>query len=125
VTLSQQRAIAALFLILAGVLAVRHAFNPAYVSDPESDSGPRAGELLDRVDPNSADWPQLAALPGLGEALARRIVDYRREFLATHTGRRAFERLEDLENVKGIGRAMLANLQPYLHFPPDTGSPRP
>lgn len=59
------------------------------------------------VDVNQADWPELTQLPGIGETLAKRIVDSRETdgpFL-DHS---------DLQRVRGIGPRTLERLRPYL-----------
>jgi len=53
-------------------------------------------EPLQKVDINRAGTTQLLALPGIGPALAQRIVDHR-----TKNG--PFKRAQDLLNVPGIG----------------------
>jgi len=69
----------------------------------------RAGPLVARfqVDINSAEWPELAQVPGLGETLARRIVDSRLKDGAygDHDG---------LLRVPGIGPRTLERMKPYL-----------
>jgi competence protein ComEA len=61
-----------------------------------------------KVDVNEAHWPELAQLPGIGETLARRIVDAR----ATSG---PFVDHDDLrERVSGIGHVKLETLRPYL-----------
>ena len=60
-----------------------------------------------RVDLNQAQWPELALLPGVGESLARRIVEYREEH-------GAFSNLDQLANVRGIGAVKLERIRPYL-----------
>ena len=52
------------------------------------------------VNINTADASELAQLPGIGEVLARRIIDYRR----IHGD---FTALEQLTNVEGIGEGKL------------------
>jgi competence protein ComEA len=85
-----------------------------------------AYQLMDRVDPNTADALTLAALPVLGPALAERIVAHRDELAAKNPARPAFEKLEDLASVRGIGPATLKHLEPYLVFgPADRPSPPP
>jgi competence protein ComEA len=59
------------------------------------------------VDINQADWPELAELPGVGETLARRIVEARRT-------NGPFSDQEDLRRVRGIGPRTLERLRPYL-----------
>lgn len=64
------------------------------------------------VDVNSADWPELAQLPDIGETLARRIVE-------TRNARGGFRSQEDLLEVRGIGRITLSRIAPHLLPLPD------
>jgi competence protein ComEA len=64
-----------------------------------------------RVDLNRADHTELLQLPGVGEALARRIEDYRTE----HGG---FRSVDELRRVAGIGPAMLERLRPFVEVEP-------
>lgn len=59
------------------------------------------------VDVNQADWPELTQLPGIGETLAKRIVDSRE-----NDG--PFLDHNDLQRVRGIGPRTLERLRPYL-----------
>jgi competence protein ComEA len=59
------------------------------------------------LDINQADWPEWTLLPGIGETLARRIVESR-----TTQGR--FRCHDDLLRVYGIGRQKLEHLRPFL-----------
>jgi competence protein ComEA len=59
------------------------------------------------VDINTADWPELAQLPGIGDTLARRIVGSRE--LAG-----PFRSHDDLRRVTGIGAKKLARIEPFL-----------
>ncbi len=59
---------------------------------------------LSPVNLNTADEAALTALPGIGEALAARIVEYRE-------AHGPFEAVEDLTNVSGIGQGKLAALE--------------
>ncbi|MCX6139742.1 MAG: helix-hairpin-helix domain-containing protein [Candidatus Kapabacteria bacterium] len=58
---------------------------------------------------NTASVSQLEGLPGIGPAMALRIVEARR--------RREFTCVDDLLNVKGIGEKKLAKLRPYAKVP--------
>ena len=60
-----------------------------------------------KVNVNTASVEQLAALPGIGETLAARIVEHRQK-------QGAFRSTEELVNVKGIGEKSFAKLQPFL-----------
>ena len=117
-TLPQRRALLVLLIVLLAFLIVRYALNPVYVSDPQPERPARADDLADRIDPNTADWTALAALPGIGEKRARDIVAYREEARRISRNRLVFSRKEDLLRIKGIGPAMLEALEPYLIFPP-------
>ena len=64
------------------------------------------------VDLNQADWPELIQLPGIGETLARRIVESR-----DREGR--FLDHDDLQRVRGIGPKTLERVRPYLRPMPD------
>ena len=70
---------------------------------------PREGEaeLPQKIDINRAEPWLLEALPGIGEVLAQRIVDYRSE-------NGPFRRIEDLLQVEGIGPATLEKIKDYI-----------
>ena len=116
-TAPQRGVLIALLSLVTVVFAVRLWHNSTYVSDPQPDVPARFDELADKVDPNSADWQTLAALPQLGEKRAKAIVAYREEFLASHPTERAFAEATDLTNVRGIGETMLQTISPHLMFP--------
>jgi hypothetical protein len=78
------------------------------------EQGPGAGELVDQFDLNTVDAATLSAIPQLGEKKARDIVAYRERFMSAHPRQRAFERLQDLYRIKGIGAATLGQLRPYV-----------
>jgi competence ComEA-like helix-hairpin-helix protein len=61
------------------------------------------------VDVNQADWPELTLLPGVGEVVARRIVEYRKQH-------GPFEKIEDLLKVPGIGPQTLSRIRPFVQI---------
>ena len=70
-----------------------------------------------RIDPNIAGVAELMAMPGIGPALADRIVSYRRDYQGRHGPEaRAFAKLDDLQKVKGIGPRTAEKMEPYLEF---------
>ena len=73
---------------------------------------------LGRIDPNSASASELERLPGIGPALAGRIVEDR--------GRRgAFSSPEALLRVPGIGPKILGRIRAHLSFPETNGGDSP
>ena len=118
-TPSQRGVLLVLLTILFISLATRYACNSMYVSDPQPDVPPRYHELADRIDPNTADWQTLAALPGIGERRARDIVDYRerKRAQAADPNLVVYDAPGDLLYVRGVGAAIVEGMKPYLLFP--------
>ncbi len=81
----------------------------------QSNAGSKAAEVSadtteserDTINVNTADATRLQELPGVGAAIAERIVEYREE-------NGPFEEISDLRNVRGIGEARLENIRPYV-----------
>ena len=63
--------------------------------------------LLFQLDMNRADWPEWSVLPGIGETLAKRIVDFRQK-------NGPFHGPQDLLRVRGIGPRTLDRIRSYL-----------
>ena len=59
-----------------------------------------------RIDVNAAGAAELSLLPGLGPALAQRIVDDRQ-------AKGSFQSVDDLDRVKGIGKIIVERIKPY------------
>lgn len=66
------------------------------------------------VNLNTASAAQLDALPGVGKAMADRIIEYRQK-----SG--GFKKIEDLMNVRGIGEKNFLKLKPYITVTPARG----
>lgn len=103
----------ALFAVLVvGTLLIRHtgdnavslsALRASAVTHATSAQSIKSG----RLDINTATAEELTMLPGIGEVLAQRIVEYR-----TSNGR--FQSKNELLNVKGIGNAKLNAISDYI-----------
>ena len=115
-TPSQRRGLLVVLGVLITVLAIRLSMQRMTVGEPEQ-QGPAADQLADRLDPNTATAAELAAIPHLGEGHAAAIVEFRERYVREHPGRAAFQRLSDLQQVRGIGAATAELMQPYLSFP--------
>ncbi|HEY8344910.1 MAG TPA: ComEA family DNA-binding protein [Bacillota bacterium] len=63
--------------------------------------------VLGRIDPNTATSTELQSIPGIGPALAERIIADRQR-----NGR--FQTVDDLARVKGIGAKTLDKIRAYL-----------
>lgn len=88
-------------------------------------AGSSAAALQDRIDPNTAPWWELTALPQIGPTIAQRIVAFREDH-AAHAASPAFACLADLDRVRGIGPKTLARIGPFLRFaPPPSPPPSP
>lgn len=71
------------------------------------DDSSTAAPLPAMIDLNSATKEQLMSLPGIGDAMAERIMLRRQEL-----GR--FRRIDELRKVKGIGEKKFEKLKPYI-----------
>ena len=65
------------------------------------------GGINKKVNINTATQTELETLPGIGEAIASRIIEYREQ-----NGK--FNKIEDLQNVKGIGKAKFEDIKEYI-----------
>lgn len=94
-----------LFLIAVALIGLatdfftkRHAPNKTLASISEN---------IGKVDLNTADRDLLMKIPGIGEKLAQRIIEYREE-------KGGFNGLEEIGNIKGITNYRYEKIKDYL-----------
>jgi len=68
-----------------------------------------------KININTASAQQLTALPGVGEKMAARIVEYRQK-------QGGFKNVQELMNVRGLGEKNFGKIQTYLTV--GEGAPR-
>lgn len=73
----------------------------------DTDATTNHQQVHNKININTATKEELMLLPGIGEELSKRIIDYR-----TENG--SFKSVEDLINVKGIGNKNLERIKDYL-----------
>jgi len=90
---------------------------PEKIKGPDGNLSNRGVSVAKGVDPNAADWFELAQLPGLGEQTARRIIAWRQGIGDTWSlNNNRYSSPADLRRVRGIGPKTLKRMSPYLRF---------
>ena len=79
---------------------------PVKQTEPKKSSDSSEKKVTFPVNINTASKRELDALPGIGEVLAQRIIDYR-------SANGPFSTVDELTKVKGIGVKTLEKLKPY------------
>jgi competence protein ComEA len=78
---------------------------PDHTLSPQAPAPPAGGSSL--VNINSATIEELDSLPGIGPAIAQRIIDYR-------TSEGPFQTIDELERIRGISARMVGELTPFV-----------
>ncbi|MEC0183223.1 ComEA family DNA-binding protein [Paenibacillus peoriae] len=81
--------------------------NASTVKQSKSNSATTSVSGKKKVNINTATAAELMELPGVGAKKAEAILDYRNQH-------GLFQRVNDLDHVKGIGAKMLAKMKPYV-----------
>lgn len=97
------RTAAAITLAAAGLFALASLWSAAA---PPSRSS-IAGATPSTIDLNAADQAELESLPGVGPALAKRIIDHRH-------ANGPFDSVDALDAVRGIGPVTIERLRPFV-----------
>jgi competence protein ComEA len=92
-----------------GLLAAEQQSKPATAAQPQNNPAP--------VNLNAATAADLEKLPGVGAAMAARILEYRQK-----SG--GFKKVEELMNVQGIGERNFLRLKPLVTVTPPAASDR-
>lgn len=96
-------------IVVLGLIFATVSLRILFAAEPTAPLPP----AVNSVDPNTAPWWELTALPDIGEGTARKIVEYRE----AHADRSpVFRRPDDLEPVPGIGPKTIRRISPYLRF---------
>ena len=69
--------------------------------------GTKESALHKKINLNTASADELALLPGIGNAMASRIIDFR-------NSRKGFKSIDDLKSVKGIGEKKFNKLKDFI-----------
>ena len=80
-------------------------YSPTEVSNPTTSSSDNSS-VENKVNINTCTKEELIALPGIGEVLAGRILDYREENL--------FKTIDDIRNVSGIGEKKYESIKELI-----------
>ena len=88
------------------VVALGAAAGSALAADGE-EAKPADGNASRQIDINKATAVELTAIPGVGNAIATRIVEFREK-------QGPFSRVEDLLKIKGIGEKSFQKIRPHV-----------
>ena len=91
-------------MMIAALLVLGLAGTAVAAQESDRPTAAKPAAAPSTVNLNTATPVELEALPGVGPAMAQRIVEYRQQ----HGG---FKKIEELMNVRGIGEASFLKLK--------------
>ena len=94
-------------LLLVSSLFALSASQQVIAADKAIEPSVAAVEISEKTNINTATSKQLAAIKGIGVKKAQAIIDYRQD-------NGDFVSLEQLLNVKGIGKGTLKKIEPFV-----------
>jgi competence protein ComEA len=72
-------------------------------------------QIVNQINPNTAEVESLIRLPDIGFSRAEAIIEYRNSFVQNNN-KPAFEAPGDLQNVTGIGPKTVQNVKELIEF---------
>lgn len=122
-TRRQRVGLGILLTILLAILTVQAIRRPYRIDDADQlVAGDSHFSLPQRVDPNRATAEELSRIPRIGEAMARKILQYREARIATVADGIVFHQLSDMDAIPGVGKKTLEQWGPFLQFPDEAAT---
>lgn len=95
-------------ILIAVILTLRYnSISHQLLSNEQSSTKSNVVSIDGKLNINSATQQEISMLPGIGEALSKRIIEYREE-------NGPFEEITDLKEVKGIGTKLFESISQYI-----------
>ena len=119
-TRRQRIGLGILVTLLLVFLAIHWAQRPARLDDGAVLIRGEPVLLPQRMDPNTATQAELARIPHIGDAMAKRIIQYRESRKPNSADGIVFRQAGDLDGVPGIGPKLVGQIAPFFQFPDET-----
>jgi competence ComEA-like helix-hairpin-helix protein len=104
------------FVISILIAAVLSLFFYSNLRDNYQNVNENETKLESRINPNNAPTASLVRLPGIGLLRAQAIVEYRENFTNKNSNVPAFQDINDLQKIKGIGPKTAQDMAQWLTF---------
>jgi competence ComEA-like helix-hairpin-helix protein len=104
------------FVISIFIAAVLSLFFYSNLRDNYQNVNEHETKLESRINPNNAPTASLVRLPGIGLLRAQAIVEYRENFTKKNSNVPAFQDINDLQKIKGIGPKTAQDMAQWLTF---------